>query len=200
MHLLRKPDTSERQIWCRVRNRRKRQKWLRVIGVPLFKMWSDDDKFFILYLRQMCLVIDRHLPPWIHILRWIFPRSAFWRIAFASVMLLTGALIPAMYWFTVIVVAVVAVGIGDLVGYQPPNALNRLELLFDLPTPSCIVAELECLLRHESEDTLDRLHRSVYAWRPWAIISKDVIYNETDACIIRGDDLDLRQLYNVTLY
>ena len=118
----------------------------------------------------MCLVIDRHLPPWIHILRWIFPRSAFWRIAFASVMLLTGALIPAMYWFTVIVVAVVAVGIGDLVGYQPPNALNRLELLFDLPTPSCIVAELECLLRHESEDTLDRLHRSVYAWRPWAII------------------------------
>jgi len=195
----------------------KRQKWLRVsahenieqtemalshFSNALITMWSEDDKFFILYLRQMCLVIDRHLPPWIRILRLIFPASVFWRVAFASVMLLIGALIPMTYWFTVIVVFVIAVGIRDWIGYQPPNALNHLEVLFDLPAPSCIVAELECLLRkHGSEDnTLDRLHRLVYAWRFWATISRDTIYNETDACIVRGDDLDLRRLYNVALY
>lgn len=148
----------------------------------------------------MCLVIDRHLPPWIRIMRRVFPSTIVWRIAFALVMLSIGALIPIVYWFTVIVVFVIAVGVRISLNRASSNALNRLELLFDLPAPTHIVTELEYLLKHKSERALDRLHRLVYAWRPWATISKDVVYNETDACIIRGDDLDLRQLYNVMLY
>lgn len=161
-------------------------------------MWSDDDKYLILYLRHMCLVIDRHLPLWIHIVRRIFPSAMFWRVASTLAAFSIGALIPVMYWFAVIVVVVIAVSVKDTLRHTPPGVLDRFEVLFDLPALSHIVADFERLLNNPpDEDTLDILHRSVYLWRYWAILSKEALYDETDACIDRGDDLDLRRRYNV---